>query len=529
MLSRSAGLLALGIVLVLPFLLRPRENLLDRAGEPLVIVTPHNEAIRYEFARGFRLHMREKEGRDVRIDWRTPGGTNEIARFVTSEYAAAFERFWDRSGKPWTVDVAAAFSNPDDERLARRTFLASDVGIGIDLLFGGGSQSFIRHAAAGFLVDSGFVKGHPEVMNDRVVPETAGGTRFWDGAGRWMGTCFSGFGICFNRDALKRLGIGAIPARWGDLADPAYFGQLALADPSKSGSAAVAFEMVIQEQMNRRAEELAAGPDAGTATEERVRREGWDRAMRLIRRLGANARYFTDAAPKIVLDIAAGDAAAGMCIDFYGRFQSEATALASAGGSPRMGFAMAEGGTAIDADPIALLRGAPHRDLALAFIDFVLSPEGQKLWDFKVGTAGGPERYALRRLPIRPELYAPQFDAFRSDPAERPYQQARSFTYHAGRTSPLLRAIAFIVKVMCVDTQDDLSEAYRTLAVSGFARRAAELFDDVRSVDYEAATGPIRTALGSSNPADEIILANRLGAALRRQFREVAHLARSEP
>jgi spermidine/putrescine-binding protein len=193
-----------------------------------------------------------------------------------------------------------------------------------------------------------------------------------------------------------------------------------------------------------------------------------------------------------------------------------------------MGFAMAQGGTAIDADPIALLRGAPHRELALAFIDFVLSTDGQKLWDFKVGTPGGPERHALRRLPIRPELYAPEFDSLRSDAGERPYEQARSFTYRAGWTSPLLRAIAFIVKVMCVDTQDDLSEAYRTLARRGFPRRAAEAFDDVRSVDYAAATGPIRTALGSSNPVDEIVLANHLGAALREQYRAVVELARSE-
>jgi ABC-type glycerol-3-phosphate transport system substrate-binding protein len=248
--------------------------------------------------------------------------------------------------------------------------------------------------------------------------------------------------------------------------------------------------------------------------------------MRLIRRLGANARYFTDAAPKIALDVATGDSAAGMCIDFYGRFQSEASVH---GGPSRIGFAMPQGGTSIDADAIGLLRGAPHRELALEFIDFVLSREGQKLWNFKVGTPQGPERYALRRLPVLPELYRPEYSALRSDPEERPFEQARSFEYHTGWTSPLLRSLAFVIRVMCVDTADDLAKAYRALASHGFPPRATAMFDDVALVDHAAASGPIRAALGSGNPIDEVALGNRLVSSLRAQYRSVADLARSEP
>src|SRR5262245_45785250 len=90
----SSAILALAALVVLPFALRPRDRLLDQSGEPLVIVTPHFEAIRYEFARAFRIHMRARSGREVRIDWRTPGGTNEILRYVGAEYAGAFETYW---------------------------------------------------------------------------------------------------------------------------------------------------------------------------------------------------------------------------------------------------------------------------------------------------------------------------------------------------------------------------------------------------------------------------------------------------
>jgi len=543
MMGYLRGLLPLLVVLAIPFLLRPREDLLDDSSDAVVVVTPHNEAIRYEFARAFAEHMRKKDGRRVHVDWRTPGGASEIARYLASQYAGSFEVFWRREvGRPWTSAVAASFANPAvkpndpgtddrDEKLARRTFLASDVSSGLDVLFGGGSSEFMTQAAVGRLVDSGIVRAHPEIFGERAIPETVGGVPYWDKEGRWIGACLSGFGICYNRDSLARLGVGT-PTSWSDLAEPTYFATVALADPSKSGSAVKAFEMVIQQQMNLRAAELLAEGATPTTVNERVPAEGWSRAMRLLRRIGGNARYFTDSASKIPLDVAMGDAAVGMCIDFFGRFQSETTAPEPPGdtrngrGTARLGFATPRGGTALDADPIALLRGAPHRELALEFMEFVMSLEGQKLWNFKVGVPGGPERYALRRLPIFPELYAPEYDRFRSDPEEYPYEQARSFTYHAAWTGPLFRSIAFIVRVMCVDTQDELGDAYRALRENGFPPRATALFDDVELLDYRAALGPVRSALGSSNPVEEVVLQNRLVDALRNQYRRVAHLAR---
>jgi len=166
MLERARGLFGLAAVLTVPFLLRPKDELLEPAGNPLVIITPHNEAIRYEFSRAFRDYEQKAHGRSVRIEWRAPGGTSEITRLLASEYGAAFENYWEtRVRRPWTARVAAAFANPairpgdegpdpDDEKLARRTFLGSEVSSGIDLWFGGGSFDFIAHAAAGRLVEA---------------------------------------------------------------------------------------------------------------------------------------------------------------------------------------------------------------------------------------------------------------------------------------------------------------------------------------------------------------------------------------
>ena len=177
-------------------------------------------------------------------------------------------------------------------------------------------------AAAGRVVDSGIVRAHPELFGD-AIPEQLAGEPLWDREGRWFGACVSGFGICYNPEAIARRGLGSTALSFDELATPNFFGQIALADPSKSGSAVKSLEMIIQQEMNRRSAELAQTglPPSGVA--ERAPSEGWERAMRLIRRLSANARYFTDAASKIPTDVAMGNAEAGMCIDFYGRIRRQ--------------------------------------------------------------------------------------------------------------------------------------------------------------------------------------------------------------
>jgi len=524
---------ALLVVLVLPFVARSTRVRPSAAAETLVILTPHNESIRYEFGRAFRAHM-ARLGRDVEIDWRWPGGTAEITRYLSSEYAASFHRHWTTGlGRPWSAAVAVGFarSTPaplaggSDADEARRAFLASDVGCGVDLLFGGGNSEFEKHAKAGRLVDAGVVERHPELFGAGGIPRTFGGETYWDSEGRWFGTCLSSFGVCYNRDVLAELGVATPPTSWAALAAPVFRGALALADPTKSGSVGKAFEMIIQNQMNEALERARAAGEGDPAALDRVAtREGWAAGVRLIRRIGANARYFTDSAVKIPLDVAMGDAAAGMCIDFFGRFQGEYAA--SVGRPGRVGFATARGETSLDADPIALLRGARHRDLAVRFIEFVLSEEGQRIWSFKRGTSGGPERYTLRRLPILPRLYDHAFDAERADPDENPYEEAHAFVYRPAWTSPLFAAIALVVRTMCVDPDDELRDAYGALVAAHFPPRATALFDDVTLVDYDTVNGPLRAALQASDPLDEARWTIRLVEHHRALYRRVAALAR---
>ena len=523
------GLAFLAALLIVPFALRPAGETDSANARRLVVLTSHNEAIRYEMSRGFRRYLRAQGQPAVTIDWRSPGSTSEISRYLSSEYRSAFDQYFTaQTGRPLSERGAQGFANPkqstdgdDEPARARRMFLSSNVGIRIDLLFGGGSYDFMQHAAAGRLVDSGVVTRHPELFGAHAIPQTVGGEPYWDAQGRWVGVCVSGFGICYNREALGRLGITRIPERWSDLIDPRLAGHIALADPSKAGSAGKAFEMIVQQAMST-ALNRAGPPASGSAEEARALSAGFDDGLRLIRQIGGNSRYFADQAGKITQDVRSGSAAIGTCIDFYGRFDSDPP-----GPQQRLGFALPEGGSAMDSDPVALLRGAPAADLGRSFIEFVLSPAGQAIWAYKLGAPGGPERYALGRTPILPVMFEPARRALLVAPDTNPYLTAREFTYHASWTGPLFRALAFVIRVMCVDTEDELHEAATELQRNHDPARARALFDDMALVSYAVVTNEIAPILAKGDPLGEVALQNRLVTALSQQYLQVAELARS--
>ncbi|HQZ30068.1 MAG TPA: hypothetical protein PK648_18125, partial [Verrucomicrobiales bacterium] len=112
----SIVLAVLATVLAAPFLFRPdgpKNRVSAHDAERLVIITPHNESIQAEFARAFTRHMKEKYGRSVFVDWRQPGGTSEIARFLRSEFALRFENEWgEKTNLPFDSAIREAFSNP---------------------------------------------------------------------------------------------------------------------------------------------------------------------------------------------------------------------------------------------------------------------------------------------------------------------------------------------------------------------------------------------------------------------------------
>ncbi len=421
----------LAAIVGLPFALRPGVEAGLITGGPnaprLIIYTPHNEQIRYEFAVAFNTWRQAQGLEPVVFDWRASGGTSDLRRQVLDQFADA------------------ASDGREDE------------GIGVDLFFGGGEYDHNKLAEGINVERDGRTETIAVTVPPRIPDELLaaafpeprlGGELLVHPERRWVGVVLSSFGIVYNRDVLATLGVDE-PTTWRDLADPRYRGWIALSDPGHSGSIAATYHLIL-------------------------RRQGWNEGWATLRRAFANARYFTASSSKVPVDVSAGEAAAGMCIDFYGRFQAGAI------GGDRVGYVDPPGMTAITADPISLLRGAPHRELANQFIVWLLTPEAQALWQLRRDASGGPRLFELRRQPIRRDLYTPEQRARWSDPDIDPFEEARPFPpampQFFGLVAPISHAIA-------IDIHEDLRGAWRAIQASPSGseerRRMLELFDQM--------------------------------------------------
>ncbi|MFW6059056.1 MAG: ABC transporter substrate-binding protein [Phycisphaeraceae bacterium] len=410
-LSKIVIVALLVIVVGLPFALRPAipaDEVADADAETLIVFTPHNEQIRHEFARAFNAWRTGQDKAPVRFDWRAGGGTSDLRRIVISQLEAKAEE-----GR-------------------------EDEGVGGDLFFGGGEYEHDK-LAQGVTVTRKGKQVHipaivpielPDGMLKDVFPQpTIGGERLYHPDHYWYAAVVSSFGIIYNRDVLDMLNLPA-PRTWSDLQSAAYFGWIALSDPAHSGSIGATYNTIL-------------------------RRHGWTEGWRLLRRTFANASYFTSSASQIPVDISAGEGAAGMCIDFYGRFQAGAV------GEDRVGYVDPQHMTATTADPIAVLRGAPNHELAREFLIWTLSKPAQRLWQRKIDAPDGPHQYELRRQPVRRDLYDDaQETQHWTDPNVDPFAAAKPIPE---AMPDYYLMVAPVSHAMAIDVHDDLVAAWRTI------------------------------------------------------------------
>ncbi len=460
------------VVLIAPFILRAMHGGAARVSNrvpdalPLVIVTPHVESIRREYAEAFSRWYEGKYGRPVAIDWRNYGGSSSIVRFF------------------------------DESRS-----LYSKLGTyKIDLVWGGGDFLFDSQLKAhGNLqgVDLG-----EQFMREVFPQPTIGGLPLYDTASppQWFGTALSSFGICYNRDVLRYLGI-AEPKTWADLIDPRYRGWIVLADPTQSASARVAYMIVVERAM------------ADAAEQGRSEDAGWAEGMGLLRRIAANARLFTDSGSALPGIVAGGDVGVAMVIDFHARSTIDYV------GENRMGYIEPVNATAITPDPIALVNGAEHRDTAIRFIEFVLSEQGQRLWIVRAGAPGGPAHDSLRRSPVRQSVYAQP--AYFTD-------FANPFTISAGFNTSNARKQTFgiigdLIQMSMLDLLDELRETRRAILASP---RAAELDAKLGVFPFDQKEALRRAKQwNDARPIDRLALQRKWTAEFADEYRQLRDAA----
>ena len=532
------ALLLLGAVLALPFLLRTKDDpaaVFLKNPDVVVVISAHSEPMKHEFEVGFRKYYREKFGRDVVIDWRAPGGTSDIVRYISDRFEAEFRFEWesDSTNPPWNANIAAAYKNPntlrdpkanEEAKRARKKFLESKVGIGIDIFAGGGTYEHSRQANIGYAVDGGLRKRHPEYLKPEIVPQSFGGDEIYAKDGKYYGVCLSSFGICCNLDRLKEQN-EAVPKRWKDLGKGVFFNQVIAADPTKSGSANKCFEVILQQEMH----EAVKPHNAPKPPMEQLDR-GWANGMNLIKRILANTRNITDSAGKVTREVAAGEGVLCMAIDFYGLTEQEWNEFVLGNGKSVIRYIAPEGGTAVSADPVQLLRGAPHRQAAEAFLDFLVGPEGQKLLDFKVGTPGGPVKYALRRSPVRKDLYEPKYRTFRADPDYDPYEAGLSFVYRGDWTGRYFTMLRILIRCIGLDVQDELRSAWKAILQAGGPEKVPQAYAEFCKLPFayhDAPEAARQLKVSRTRTAVEVAaVCRRWSDEARKQYLKAAELAR---
>lgn len=575
----------LAALVALPFVFRQEADVRGwKDGDPvLVVITPMNEAIRYEFALAFSRWHNKKYGAPVKVDWRNIGGTTEISRYLTSEFVSAFRAWWTGQGKPWPADGAAVILNPSfnpDEKPAgmnkadfparRAMYLAfretdnpGKFSSRIDMVFGGGVFDARNATRQGLLVPAWKPGDVPPGLlatdsGENLIPTGLSGET-WR-APAYYGTTLSTFGICWNRDRMRLLGITQEPKSWTDLADPRWFGTLGLADPTKSGSIAKAFETIVQVECRKAVEAAGFGPfiddyeariaavklPAGQmppgvpARYQQAVEEGWTNGLQLLQKLGANARYFTDSASKAPLDVGMGNAAAGLAIDFYGRFEAQVANGGRKNGA--MGYTTPRGGSGVSADPIALLRGAPHRETAVRFIEFLLSDEGQRLWCYRTGEPGGPQKYALQRFPIRRDFYPSENPVFRKayeqhrahttddlgQPTLNMYLLAHEYVYHPRWTAGHFGILRDLVRAMCIDSAIELHAAWQAIIKAGGPSACPKAMQALESLPQSPEPLTWTSGLTLSNRHNRLDLLREWTVQFRAQYAVAEHLAKAQ-
>lgn len=445
----------MAVVLGVPLIFRPaRESSGDTGAPRLVIITPHNEQIRFEFERAFAEWRRTRGEEPVEIDWRVPGGTSEIKRIVLDQYSKAIS-----SGRITPEGDLAPGAEP----------------MPYDLFFGGGSyeHSEIRKGVTVRLPGAPGATEPREIKMPVSIPmgfadatmegwygqNSIGSGRLYDPEQYWIGTALSGFGIVYNRDILRELDLPD-PTSWVDMTDPRLISWVAMADPRMSGSVATTYDSILNNF-------------------------GWDQGWRILRAMSANASSFTNNSTKVPIDVSQGEAAMGVSIDFYGRYQSQAVMRpGETVETSRVGYVDPPGVVFIDADPITLMRGASHPDLARQFVEFTLSTPAQALWQFpaieKLQAAGlppppdglGPLRYELRRMPVRRSMYRDYAD--RMIDKVDPFAAASTVKEQGWRS-----AIGPMMGAFAIDIHSDMVEAWEAMRDARNAGAPAEALTEM--------------------------------------------------
>ena len=214
------------------------------------------------------------------------------------------------------------------------------------------------------LSQEGLLMAHPEADVSAYDPA------LMDDGNEYFSTKLITTGIVYNTNAPM------VPTSYKDLLKPEAEGQIAMPSPLTSGAATI--------HMNT----LTNDPDLGWEFYEGLAEQGANPQ-------GGNGGTYRA--------IAGGEKLYGFVIDFL-------PIREKANGAP-VEFVFPEEGVSAVTEPVAILSSTDNPDAAKAFVDFLLSPEGQQLAADQGYLPAHPDITPPEGFPARDEIKLMEFDA----------------------------------------------------------------------------------------------------------------------
>jgi iron(III) transport system substrate-binding protein len=213
-----------------------------------------------------------------------------------------------------------------------------------DIFWGGESALFEKLAEQKLLAKLDL----PKAVLD-AIPASIGTPKpipLKDPDGYWIGTALEPYGLVYHPRLLRRLGVPDLKD-WDDLLNPKLKGNVAQCAPTRSSSSNATYEVILQSK--------------GEAA-------GWE----WLKKLADNTGHFTARSRDVPNVVAKGEFAAGFAVPSYMAFEEKVSGFDIKFVAPRNAF--------VTPEPMAIIAGSRHPKAARAFIEFLLTEQGQKVF-----------------------------------------------------------------------------------------------------------------------------------------------------
>lgn len=281
------------------------------------------------------------------------------------------------------------------------------------------------------------------------IPDKIGAYPMNDPDGKYYGFAGAGYGIMWNERYLKANGLEPA-AEWDDLAKPEYHGHVGMSAPSRSGTTHLTVETVLQG-------------------------DGWEAGWAKWKRIAGNFSTVTERSFGVPDGVNTGNFGLGIVIDFFG-FSSKASGFPVDFQYPTI--------TALVPANVAVVENAPNEAGAIAFIEYLLTPEGQEvLLD-----------PAIMRLPINPATYANAPEGF-----PNPFEDSTigaTVKFDVAKSGARYNLVNSMFDVMITYRLDDLRDTVAAI------QKAEAIHTDGNNAAAKAKIAEAR-ALVDANPIDE--------------------------